>query len=850
MAHFNMLLNMKRFSYLFIPVLVLIWGGFAYVSIDNAEKEKEEKENPYEPAEWFFLQRTAPDFDVENSLRAYEMALGEVQKDMQKPSDRGAWDKNWQVEGPGNIGGRFNTIAIHPTNPNIMYAGAATGGVWKTVDAGVTWNPIFDFNTYLSIGDIKFDPTNPNTIYVGTGDPQIGGYSFIGNGLFKSTDAGATWTNIGLSDAKIISRIVVHPTNPNTIYVAAMGLPFVRTPDRGVYKTTDGGASWTKVLYVSDQAGATDLVIDSQNPNILYASTWDRIRNMQESIVNGPNSKIYKTTDGGTTWNPIMNGIVGNDLCRIGLAISQQNPNKLYTTVVSPDLTLHGIYQTTNGGQNWNKLPCNGLDSASIYSNFGWYFAQLRINPTNDNMFFILGVDMMHTTDGGQNFTPSDFNYELHADKHDIQYINNNTWIVATDGGLYKTTNGMQSWEDIEDMPVNQLYRIATNPHEPSLYYGGVQDNGSVGGNAATINNWTKYWGGDGFQMRFDPTNANLFYAESQNLGLIAIDNGNYIGHTNGIDVNDRMPWDAPFTISTFNPNRQYTATHKVYRVTTGAGGQWDSISTDLTMGPGNFPRGHFLTWVEESPVNQNVVYTCASDGKVHVTQNGGNSWTDISANLPDFYATSIHPSTQSAGTAWLTFSGYRWNDNTPHIYKTTNYGATWTPIHGNLPQLGINDVIIYPNYEDMIFVANDGGIYGTVDGGATWQRVGLGMPIIPVYDLEWDLTNQKIVAGTYARSIQTYDYTEILQTVGIAAPLQAMSMSIFPNPSQKDISLQIPQEMQGQVQQILIRNIEGKTVLTSCEPEHIAVASLAKGIYFVECQAGKRKFVGKFMKN
>lgn len=844
---------MKTKQLISLTSLIVIWLAFFSLNGLNREiqkeKEEQEKENPYEPAEAYFLQRTAPDYDGINALRAFEEAVSLVQKDIKQDKERGAWDNNWQVEGPGNIGGRFNTVAIHPTNPNIMYAGAATGGVWKTINGGTTWNPIFEANTYLSIGDIKIDKNNPNTIYVGTGDPQIGGYSFVGNGVFKSTDAGATWTNIGLQDAKIISRIILHPTNANTIYVAAMGLPFARTPDRGVYKTTDGGLSWNKVLYVSDQAGATDMVIDPQNPNILYASTWDRIRNMQESIVTGPNAKIYKTTDAGANWTPVMNGIVGTDLGRIGLAISQQNPNKLYTTVGSADLTLHGLYSTTNGGQNWTKLPANGLDSSQIYSNFGWYFAQIRIHPTNDNFFFVPGVGMMHTTDGGQNFIESDPNYELHADKHDVQFVSANTWIVATDGGLYKTTDNAQSWTDIEDMPVNQFYRVALNPHNPTYYYGGVQDNGSVGGNASMINNWERYWGGDGFQMRFDPNNVNLFYAESQNLGLVALDNGNYIDHTNGIDYNDRLPWDAAFTISTFDPNRQYCVTQKVYRVTTGAGGQWDSLSNDLTMGPGNFPRGHFLTWVEESPVNQNVIYTCASDGFVHISQNNGANWTNISAGLPDFYATSIHPSAINAGTAVVTFSGYRWNDNTPHIYKTTNYGATWTPIQGNLPQLGINDVVVLPSNEDVLFVANDGGIYGTVDGGASWQRVGGNMPIIPVYDIELDITNKKIVAGTYARSIQTYDYNAILISIGIQNPLAISNISVFPNPANLQISLKLPTNVNTNNCNVSIIDAQGKTVLTTCETKEIAIAHLSKGMYIVEAISGNQKFVGKWMK-
>lgn len=829
-------------------LLLLSFMGFSALRHHTLEMQEKEGLKLQEPADWFFMQRTYPHFNGADAAKAYDAALQTalIQQTAQRTTSTSGWNANWTLEGPNNTGGRFNTIAVNPQNTNIVYAGSASGGVWKTTNGGTAWTPIFDDKPYLAISDITLHPTDPNTIFVGTGDPQISGYPFLGDGIYKSTDGGTTWTNIGLAQTKIISKIAINPQNPNIIYAATMGLPFERNTDRGLYKTIDGGATWTKVLYVSDQAGVSDLLLDPQNPNIIYATSWDRIRNMQESVVSGSGGRIWKSTDAGATWNQIMTGITTGDLCRIGIDISRQNANKLYATVTNTALDLDNVYVTTDGGTSWNPVQGSGLDF-SIYSGFGWYFGQIRVNPNNDNEVWLLGVDIQKTLDGGNTWVGADINGELHADKHDLVFINNNQLLLATDGGMYKTTDAGQSWADFEKIPVNQIYRIGIDKNEPQNYTVGVQDNGTNEGNAASINAWLKVWWGDGFQARYDETLPGTYYGSSQNLSIYFIDTTNFVynDHTTGIDPSDRRGWDAPFTFSPASPKRQYTGTYRVYRNTSGENANWQPISDDLTDGLIFFDRAHIISGVEESPLNQNVVWACTSDANVHVTTNGGTSWTQVDAALPDFYATCIKPSPKAVGGAYVAFSGYRYNDNTPHLYKTTDYGQTWTPISGNLPMFSINDVLIYPSDENIIFVATDGGVYGTINGGTTWNKVGANMPIVAVYDLEFDANNQKLLAGTFARSLHSFDMSEILSLTSLTPPVKTVAVKAFPNPTSDYIQVELPTPN-------LILNVidlQGKVVMQAQSNQRINVQSLAKGMYILQADDKTQRYQARFVK-
>jgi len=433
------------------------------------------------PSEQFFIAREYPDYEW--NAAAYTEAMQEATLHAKNRSGFKGFSAPWSIEGPANIGARINTIAVHPFNSSIIYIGYSTGGVWKTIDGGQTWNPIFDDQAFSAIGDITFHPTNPDILFVGTGDQNISGYPFIGDGIWKTDDAGQTWTNIGLESARIISEIRVHPTNPDIIYAAAMGLPFERTPQRGLYKTVDGGNSWEKVLYIGEETGIIDLAMHPTNPDIIYAAAWDRIRNNRESVVSGENAKIWRTINGGNTWTALEGGLPADARSRIGISINPSNPNELVAVYVGTDLELDDIYKTTDSGQTWDNVPGNGLDGGFM-SNFGWYFGRIKHNPYRPTQIWALGVYSQRSENGGISWSENPTNNDdVHVDHHDIAFIDEDTYLLATDGGLYKTSNGGQDWAKIENIPTTQFYRTAWSPHVPENYFGGAQDNGTLTGN-------------------------------------------------------------------------------------------------------------------------------------------------------------------------------------------------------------------------------------------------------------------------------------------------------------------------------------------------------------------------------
>ncbi|MBK9017278.1 MAG: hypothetical protein IPM82_26265 [Saprospiraceae bacterium] len=554
------------------------------------------------PNENFFLQRAYPDAYMD--IKAYEKGM--VQARILAAEKVTGFDAEWTVQGPGNIGARVNTLAVNPQNENIIFAGFSSGGLWKTVNGGQDWSSVFDAQLWPSIGDVVLDPNNPQTVYVGTGDPNISFYPMLGDGIYKSTDGGDSWSNIGLQSQRVISKVVLHPTDPNTIYAASMGLPFVRDNERGLYRTTDGGANWQQVLFISDQAGVCDVVMDPFNPLVLYASGWDRVRNNQESVVTGPGAKVFKSTDGGDTWTQLDNGLPTDNMCRTGLAISNLTPGLVYSIFVGTDLELAGIYKSTDAGATWEPIELTGLDGA--LGGFGWYFAQLRVNPTNDDELYMLGVEAWRgypELGFWEPINPEWWTYAVHADKHDLVITNAGNFYLATDGGAYKSVNAGTTWTDIENIPTTQFYHVAFNPHQPDFYYGGAQDNGTTGGNASNINDWPRIFGGDGFQQVFHPTEPTVFYTETQNGGLVVSDDsgGSFYDATQGLDPDDRRNWDMPYIMSPHDPNVLYTGTYRLYKSEVGTFPNFQAVSTDLTDGLILNPRHHNITTITESPL-------------------------------------------------------------------------------------------------------------------------------------------------------------------------------------------------------------------------------------------------------
>jgi len=821
----------------------------------SSDYDKDRMAEKFRPAEHLFFQRAYP--DATPDVEAYSAALHAVNQDIKLKSVQQGFDAEWTQQGPKNIGARINTVAVNPQDEAIMYVGFSGGGVFKTTNGGEEWTPIFDDQAFLAIGDIVLDPNDPSTVYVGTGDVNISGYTFIGDGVYKSTDAGETWTNIGLAAQRITSKIIPHPDEPNTVYVSTMGLPFIPNDEKGLYKTIDGGTTWTQSLFVNDSTGIIDMVMDPTNPDVLYAAAWTRIRSNDINISQSDKAQIWKTTDGGATWEVLINGLPTTPESRIGLAISPTNPQKIYALYVDgEDYNIEGIFKTTDSGANWENLSINGLGGA--LGGFGWYFGKIRVNPADDEEIYILGIDLHRLKDGEtywNQVVPPWWTYEVHADKHDLVFTPSGSIILATDGGLYQSNNDGANWTDIEDIPATQFYRTAYNPHQPDLYYGGAQDNGTTSGNT-DIEDWPRLFGGDGFQMAFHPTDPNTYYFSAQLGSIHGTDSDGYIW--NDLSGFIGTPhWDTPFIISAANPDLLYSGAEAVYKNTGGVFGFWEAISDDLVGEGGIRPA---ISTVAESSVNTDHLYAGTTNGKLWHSPDAGANWVNISAGIPERYVTSMKASPNDADRVFATISGYKSNGFIPHLHRSDDRGATWTDISSNLPQLALNDVFIHPATNDSLLIAaTDGGVYATLDAGTTWERLGSNMPAIAVYDLAWNEAKNEVVAATFARSIQTFPLDSIMQ-IDMAVAVEnttsiAPKLEIFPNPATDYIDISFSNNEPGRTAQIAILDAQGKLVHQQSaegwgsQSSRIDVADLAKGIYFVKIKIRHQVMSGQFVK-
>lgn len=864
----------QPFPFRNIAILLAIVIAFVYFLIRQAEKSRLSKENRtinteqkdhnnsgLKPAEWFYAARNYPEFVP--SIAMYTSALREAAGPPVALRPRGGYpgfSAPWTVEGPGNIGARINSIAVHPANPNIQYAGFSGGGLWKTTNGGASWFPIFDEQLFLSIGDIALDPNNPNIVYVGTGDPNTGSYPFIGNGIWKSTDGGGSWKQLGLAADRIISKILVHPSKPNVLFVATMGLPFERNENRGLYKSTDGGNTWNKILYIGPETGITSLIMAPNNPDILYAAAWDRIRNNKESIVFGLNARIWKTTDGGQSWTALSGGLpVGNPMSRIGLAVNPGNSNHVLATYTSADLKFAGLYESFNAGQTWQINPGTGLNP-EFRGDFAWYFGRMEINPFNPDDIWMLGITTYRSVDKGKTWYKAVGNgFNPHVDHHDIHFINASTFLLATDGGLYRTDDGGATWAKADDIPTTQFYRVAYNPNSPQNYTGGAQDNGTLVGNADNLNNWSRVFSGDGFQAVYHPDNPAIFYFEYQNGGLYGATDGLFLEDaTTGIESSDRRNWDMPICMSRHDPDIMYTGTFRIYQ-SYGHPAVWAPISPDLTDGIIFGERFHNISAIGESPLDPENVYAGTSDGNVWRGDMSHNNWQNITGSLPGRYVSAIVGSPSDPSQVFVSHTGYRDNDFSPLLYRSDNKGQSWTPINGNLPQLAINDIYVFPDHRDsIIFVGTDAGVWGTLDGGKNWERLGTQMPFIPVYDLDYNSSQKRLFAGTHARSIMSFPIDSLnLGKLSTDAPDRTSDLRITVNPSISNESAVLAVERLSlkKTADVLIINAAGREMARyelrggTRSEQVLTVGNWPPGVYFAIAQTdgkvwGYRKFI------
>lgn len=836
----------------FLSVFILI--SFTFIQckhstiIEVEERSFDQRmEDKLFPAEGHIFAQNYPEETF--AIDAYRSALSTVKKHRTNSSRIGSWEQ----QGPGNIGGRVNTIDINPMNNEEMLLGYSIGGVFKTIDNGENWQPIFDDQDILAISDVKYDPNDPNKIFVGTGDLNISGYPVTGNGLFRSDDGGNTWDRVGLTEAGVIAEVGISESNSEIIYAASMGLPFERNQDRGLYKSSDGGDNWEQVFYLNDSTGVIDIEVHPDDANIVYAATWTRIRNNKESVIESDQTGIYKTTDGGATWERLTDGLPVGELVRPGLAMYEGNPDVLYTIFVtrnaencSDGFHMEGIYKTSDAGITWDSIPTGeqtGLP-CDVLRGFGWYFGQVRVNPEDEDDIYVLGVDMYNTKDGGFSWfeaTPPWYTYEVHADKHDLVY-NGSEIILGTDGGAYRQEG--DEWIDIENIVTTQFYRVATSNFDDD-YYGGAQDNGTTGGDVEEVNDWPRIFGGDGFQMIFHPTNPDIWYVETQNGNIVVTFDAGYSYNFGTFGLEGTRNWDMQYIMSSANPNILYTGTDKIYKSESSDEPDWIAISDVLTDTLDlSTARSHTISTLDESPVNTDYLYCGVSDGYVWRSLDAGATWERINEGLPRRYISDIKASRNDANTVYVTIQGYKDNDYTPYIYKSVDNGDTWESINGNLPQIAINDILLPDNDEEenKIFVGTDGGVYYTSDAGVSWARLGDDMPIVPVYDLALG-NNNELVAGTFARGIYTFDLAQLdnVSTTDFAKN----RIKLYPTVTQDNFiieGLEIGERVD------IISKL-GQVVLSyeiQSNKQKIDISNLESGQYFVRPSFGRASIVMK----
>lgn len=756
--------------------------------------------------------------------------------------------ESWQQQGPGNIGGRVNALAIDPQNDNVIYAGFARGGLWKTENAGQTWIPLWDDQVVQSVSSITIHPTNSNIIYAGSGDINISGNVFLGNGLFKSEDAGQTWTNIGLEETKVIGKIIVHPTKPDEILAATMGNVMIKDEIRGVYKTTNGGDSWEKVLFVDDDTGVHDIVFHPENPNYVLAAAWTRFRNGKESTVSSDKCRVYSSNDFGETWT-LADMDIPEVTGRPAISFNENNSSEAYAMMMNNSNRYISLHKSVDSGQSWEMIDSTNESTPVMMGGFGWFFGRIgamkRPEDGKDRVY-LCGVDLWSFSEEDGFWSPETppwWEYAVHADKHSIVTNSAGDIYLGTDGGIYKKEWGSGEWTDEENIPTNMFYRVETSPHVVDEYYGGMQDNGTSGGNADVINEWERLWGGDGFQTRFNPDNPEVQYFETQNGNITYTDEFGSASLDFGPMAGDRKNWDMQYILSPHNPSVVYTGTYRPVRfdILDSYNMSVDSIGPRLTDELEFLTSYHTITSLDESPLVEGLLYYGTADGNIWKREE--EEWIQINNGLDKHYVTSIKASPYQEGTVYVTLSNYKFYDNSPRIYKSEDYGETWVSIHNGLPSGAVNDILIYPEYEDkLLFAATNVGVYGTIDGGESWEKLSEKLPSIPVNDMAFNAAGDELVAGTYGRSINTYNLTEVFNYFipESTEELDASAVKILPNPFVDRIKI----ESEVPVAIIEIYSQEGRMIYDRKYSEEIDLSQLTSGVYFIRLKSEDGKLI------
>ena len=806
----------------------LFFLAFAATLASCSSPQNEEQPGPAEgqkfPSDIMYMQRSYPSGRV--NTKAYASAL---QWKNRQRSTQGVWD----FVGPTNIGGRVSDIEIAPAAPQTFYVGAASGGVFKTTDGGAQWASIFDQTGSLSIGDIALSENNPDLVWVGTGEVNAGGGSlaYDGDGVYVSNDAGVTWTNKGLAQVGSIGKILIDPNNDQVLYVGAMGPLFKNDPNRGVYKTEDGGATWTQSLFVSDSTGVVDMAIHPSNGSIVYAASWERIRRPQYRSYGGETSGLYRTTDGGITWELLSNGLpqLGSQKGRISIVIAPSNPSVLYARYADAIGNIQGVYRTDDGGDNWVTMNSGPLNNVG----FHWWFRGIIVDPQDENTIYNVDFQVQKSSDGGNTWF-SVFN-NVHVDQHALAFdpTDPDKVVLGNDGGVYFSNDGGANWSKDQTLPITQLYRCYVDANNVDRVYLGAQDNSTMRTTTGGLDDYQVIYGGDGFQPLVDPTNSSVIYAQYQygNIGKSTNDGASFFSATAGISSGDRKNWDTPLIFDPQDAQVLYTATQRVYK-SINAAQSWTAISPDLTNGPGggNLNYGTVVA-IDVSPFNAQKVISGTDDGNVWLTQDGGENWQLLSEDLPQRWVTKVLNSNVHPGTLYATFSGYRYGTNQGHVYVSTDNGLNWTDLSTDLPDVPVNDIV--QDNTGRLFIATDIGVLGSGNGGASWAPIGENLPPVVVNDMHFHEGSQRLFIATYGRSSYSMDLSQVVLDNGSEAFTKA---SVWPNPTKDGFFVDLGPAMDQAT--LVVYALSGRVV--KIVPNHnlqqrVSIQDLSAGLYLVQ---------------
>ena len=698
--------------------------------------------------------------------------------------------------GPALMSGRIADIAIHPDDQSTWYIAVGSGGVWKTTNAGTTWNPIFDDQGSYSTGCVTIDPSNPEIVWVGTGENVSGRHVGFGDGVYKSVDGGKSWKRAGLEESEHVSKIIVDPRDSNVVYVAAQGPLWSSGGERGLYKTTDGGESWGQILSAGEYTGVTDIVMDPRNPDVIYAATHQRMRNVASLVNGGPESGIYKTDDGGKNWRELTSGLPKDDMGKIGLAISPQNPDVVYATIELAH-RKGGTYRSTNGGGSWEKRGDYLSGGTGPH-----YYQEIYASPHKFDRLYHMDVRLHASEDGGTTWNSIEGKYK-HVDNHALAFNPDDPdyLLAGCDGGLYESWDLGETWKYIANLPLTQFYKVAVDYDEPFYnLYGGTQDNNTQGGpsrtdsvNGIRNSDWFITMSGDGHQPAVDPTNPDIVYAEMQQGRLVRFDRKTgeivFIQPQPGEgEPSERFNWDAPILISSHDPARLYYASQRVWR-SDDRGDSWRAISGDLSRGEDRLTlpvmdrvwsydsiwdlmamsKYGTVTSVSESPLVDGLVYAGTDDGLIQVTEDGGKSWRKIDKlpGVPDFFfVNDIKADLHDADSVYAVVDDHKSGDFSPYLLKSSDRGRNWTSVVGDLPDRHVLWRVVQDHVEpNLLFLGTEFGVFFTVDGGGRWVKLTGGVPNIPFRDLAIQKRENDLVGATFGRGFFIFDdYTPLRQ--------------------------------------------------------------------------------------